>query len=305
MKTKKFRLLVVLLVAVLVSTSIPASAFVSNHGQTFDAAASVITADETKVQTVTSSAEPKSSDDNSEFIKTTNALAGTVQAYFENSNWHKYIVDNSNMSLKYTVSKDQPQYLDYIQNSQEQSYIENTMDVFVRMTDGKTVYASTSSEHAIVNMYRHGYYYDEVRFEGQNFAEEVEGLQETDLNIFSQSSKNNVKVTTNYSNGSWWGGTKSSITLKITKEDDPYVEFSKSLSVDTLHNYVYITMTSTNVSAGAVYVKIDGGEYKSIGFNRYFNKHSSCKFIVIPLLLKYTVIFDNSLRFIKNDSTNV
>ena len=268
MKTMKFRLLVVLLVTVLVSTSIPAYAFVSNHGQTFDAAANVITVDETKAQTAASQAQPNSSDDYSEFIETSNELAGTVQAYFENSDWHKYIVDNSNMSLKYTVSKDQPQYLDYIQNSQKQSYIENTMDVFVKMTDGKTVYASTSSENAIVNMYRHGYYYDEVRFEGQNFAEEVEGLQETALDIFSQRSKHSVRVTTNYSNGSWLtGGTKTSITLKVTEEDDPYVRFSETLSVDTSHNYVYITMTSTNVSAGAVYVKIDGGEYKSIVFN--------------------------------------
>ena len=268
MKTKKFRLLVVLLVAVLVSTSIPVSAFVSNHGQTVDSAASVITADETKVQTVTSSAEPESSDDNSELIKTTNALAGKVKAYFEDSNWYSYIAENSDMKLKYTVSKDSPQYVNYIQNIQGKSYIENTMDVFVRMTDGQTVYASTSSENAIVNMYRHGYYYDEVRFEGQNFAEEIEGLQETALDIYSQSSKHNVSVSTNYSSGNWWnGGTKSSITLKITKDDDPYVRFSESLSVDTSHNYVYITMTSTNVSAGAVYVKIDGGEYKSIGFN--------------------------------------
>ena len=58
----------------------------------------------------------ETSDDNSEFVETTNALAGTVQAYFESSDWYKYIVDNTNMSLKYTVSKDFPQYLDYIQN---------------------------------------------------------------------------------------------------------------------------------------------------------------------------------------------
>ncbi len=279
MKTMKLKLLVVLLVAILVSTSIPATAFVSNHGQTVDAPASAITVDQTKAQTVASSAEPETSDDNLEFIETSNALAGKVQAYFENSNWHKYIAENSNMSLKYTVSKDYPQYLDHIQNSQGQSYIANTMDVFVRMTDGKTVYASTSSENAIVNMYRHGYYYDEVRFEGQNFSTgEIETIKEHDLGIypyntswiggtgFKAESLHNVNASSNT--------TDKSVKFTVSTASDPYINFTESLTLNTsVYNYVYITMKSSKISAGAVYILAgDITTYENsqpLGFNIY------------------------------------
>lgn len=52
-----------------------------------------------------------------DLIKKSNELADGVQAYFENAKWFKYIVENRNMSLKYTVCKDLPQYIDYIKNT--------------------------------------------------------------------------------------------------------------------------------------------------------------------------------------------
>ena len=246
MKINSIKIISILLTLIVMLTSVPTNVF----------AIGVIRIDENPVTSTVNGQNNlnanalETSDDNSEFIETTNALAGTVQAYFEHSNWYKYIAENTNMSLKYTVSKDFPQYIDYIQNSQGKSYIENTMDVFVRLTDGHRVYASNSSEHAIVNMYRHGYYYDEVRFEGQNFSNnEIEVLQSSALDIFSQKSKHNISV----SKDSYLNPTK--ITLQVSNADDPYVNFTQSLNLDaSVYNYVYITMKSTNISGGTVFV---------------------------------------------------
>lgn len=43
------------------------------------------------------------------------------------------------------------------------------MDVFVRMKNGSTYYASESQKSAEANLYRFGYYYYEGLFEFQNF----------------------------------------------------------------------------------------------------------------------------------------
>lgn len=183
---------------------------------------------------------------NADLIKTSNELAHDVQAYFENSNWFKYIVDNRNMSLKYTVCKDLPQQVDYIKNTQGKSYIENTMDVFVKMTDGHTVYASTSTEHAIVNMYKLGYYYDEVRMEGQNFSDGFKVLSELPVRITKQTYLESISKPTVNEDGS--------ITFQIRKNHDPYIIFSQSLDVSNAnYKYVRVVMKTTDVEQCTVF----------------------------------------------------
>ena len=188
---------------------------------------------------------------NADLIRTSNELAHGVQAYFENSKWFKYIVDNQNMSLKYTVCKDLPQYVDYIKNTQGKSYIENTMDVFVKMTDGQTVYASTSTEHAIANMYKLGYYYDEVRFEGQNFSDAFEVKSESPIDITKQTYLNSISKPTVNDDGS--------ITFQVKNNSDPFMIFSEGLNIDTTkYKYVRVTMKTDSVETGTIFYIADG-----------------------------------------------
>ncbi len=186
-----------------------------------------------------------------DLIKKSNGLADGVQAYFESSKWFKYIVENQNMSLKYTVCKDLPQYVDYIKNTEGKSYIENTMDVFVRMTDGHTVYASTSSEHAIANMFKLGYYYDEVRFEGQNFTDAFEVLSESQIDITKQSHFNSTSRPSVNADGS--------ITFQVKRESDPFIVFSEQLNIDTKqYKYVRVTMKTDSVDKATIYYIAEG-----------------------------------------------
>lgn len=249
MKKSLLRSLTLVLVVIMAVSSV----------QTISAAAGVLTPEVINSYVVAASTEA-TSDDNTEFIKTANSLAGTVQAYFENSNWYKYIADNSNMSLKYTVSKDFPQYVDYIKNSQGNAYIENTMDVFVKQVGGHRIFASTSSEHAIVNMFRHGYYYDEVRFEGQNFSnDEIAELQSSVLGIYPYNTSiifgSGFKAESLHNISARNNDTDQSVKFTISKAEDPYISFTKSLKHDaSVYNYVYITMKSSAISAATLYL---------------------------------------------------
>ena len=112
----------------------------------------------------------------SELIKTTNALANGVQGRFSNPSWTAYIVENQKMSFEYRLNKKRDQFFSYMNNTQGNPYFEDSFDVFVKMDDGKTYYAVDSTEDAIINIFKFGYYYNEVRAEHQNFVT-IEGKE--------------------------------------------------------------------------------------------------------------------------------
>ena len=209
--------------------------------------------------------DPVLEGENAELIRTANQLANTVQAYFEDAKWHKYIVENNNLSYKYVVSKDLPQYMEYIKNSQGVSYIENTMDVFVKKTDGYTVFASSSSENALVNMFRLGYYYDEVRFEGQDFADGIAVHGELPLDITKHTAINSLSTPASNSD--------DSISFSI-RGGDAHIVFDRKLDIPTdVYNYVQITMKSEACQQGTLYI-IAGGK------NEFGSQYTS--FDIIP-----------------------
>ena len=117
-----------------------------------------------------------------------NNLANGVQQYYSGvTNWasnngKSCIIENQVMDL--VVLRDNAtknQYVESLKNKQGGVYIENTLDVYIRMEDGSMYYTSKTTNDTYTNVYRHGYYYHEVRMERQNFAndagERVESLQ--------------------------------------------------------------------------------------------------------------------------------
>ena len=107
--------------------------------------------------------------EHAELIELNNSLANGVQAYFADGDRSHFNMSNQEMTMSYSRRAGDSQLVSYIKNTKGASYIENTMDVYAKMSDGSMHYASDSSKNASVNIYRLGYYYYEGLFEFQNF----------------------------------------------------------------------------------------------------------------------------------------
>ena len=132
---------------------------------------------------------------NDSVIELADALANGVQAYFTDASRTHFSMQNLEMTMNYSRANTNKQLVESIKNTKGATYVQNTMDVFVRMNSGNTYYASGSSKSAEVNLYRFGYYYYEGFFEFQNFASSEYALANpTTVNIKGQTSRLNQMV---------------------------------------------------------------------------------------------------------------
>lgn len=138
------------------------------------------TESETYVQTETEEiiVTPKLEGENALLIENADTLKNGVNAYFTDPDRKNFTYSNLKMQMEYGLSADQAQLVKYLANKKGNNYVTNTMDVFVRMKDGETYYASQSSIPTAANIYRLGFYFYEVRLEDQVFANEVEIIEE-------------------------------------------------------------------------------------------------------------------------------
>ena len=172
-------------------------------------------------------------------IENAYSLANGVNAYFADGRRTDFVLENQNMSLEYALANYKDQLVTSLKNAEGQSYLQSTMDVFVKMKSGKTFYASDSTKHATANLYRFGFYMYEARFEEQVFVSDVSVERSLDFNLKSIS-RNQVKSTYN---------DDGSLHLGITG-DDPYITF-KNVDFDASdYNYVQVKM-KTNVTQPA------------------------------------------------------
>lgn len=101
-------------------------------------------------------------------IENAQAVLNGVQAAY-NADRTGYTISNMNMSLDYNLVGKEDQIVTALKNKEGASYIENTMDVFVKMKDGSVYFASASNEQTRVNITRLGYYYYDVHLLEQTF----------------------------------------------------------------------------------------------------------------------------------------
>ncbi|MBR2335948.1 MAG: hypothetical protein IKA62_06990 [Clostridia bacterium] len=203
----------------------------------------------------------------SDLINLTNSLANGVQGAYTSKLWKEYDITNQNMSLRYVLTRGDEQRVAHIKNTHGASYIENTMDVFVRMTDGYKVYASASSDDTLLNIYRFGYYYNDFRFQEQNFLDNLEVISETKVDITKQTYLSNMSKPVTNEDGS--------ITFQIKAPGDPFIIFSEKLNIDTnQYRYVRVTMKTTEVEQASIYY-IAGSQTK-------FNSNQIASFNLIP-----------------------
>ena len=170
-----------------------------------------------------------------ELIENAHNLANGVNAYFESSKHQNFIFENQEMILSYGKDNEKPQLVESLTNKNGNPYVENTMDVFVRMTDGKTYYASESLTDATANIYRLGYYFYEMRLEEQDFVGGTFEIADAiEISHSNPELMNQVKLS------------KDDGALVVRNNEnctDPYVAISRNLAYPTdKYNYLKVTI---------------------------------------------------------------
>ena len=200
-----------------------------------------------------------------EIIQNADVLKDGVDVYYDASRKH-YTVENQNMALNYDLSASES-LLATISNKKGGRYISETMDVFVKMKNGKTYYASDSYDSPLANVYRYGFYYYDIHIAGQSFLNgfDVKREEKLDLSVFK--SKNEI---------SRYKAVSESISGVIGGVTNPYFSADMSCSTNDC-NAVRITMKCTgnqgviyfiagektgyNSDQKALFKLIDDGEY--------------------------------------------
>ncbi len=223
----------------------------------------------TQAETTTTeetTAEPVLEGIESDLIKLAEKLANTSDTYYSNSFENNLTIENSEMRLTYPLeSSPEKMLVTQLTNREGKSYIENTMDVFVKIKNGGTYYASESIEQAIMNIYRFGYYYYENRIEGQVFVGEVTKDAEKALSHTSYQRTNGISTPKKFKDGEYTG-------LSYTVESsDPHIVFQTSFSTEQ-YDYLELTISAENVSSTAQLFVVAGSsnvpnEKQSIRFS--------------------------------------
>ena len=192
--------------------------------------------------------------EHADLIELSDYLKNNVTAYFPTGARENVIYGNMNMNLDYALSVNLPQQVTSLTNKNGGVYIENTMDVFVEMANGNRYYAKNSYTAGTPNIYRLGYYFYEMRVEGQTFMEDLNENGSVKIDHLSPVAKNGIVGVKN----------RDGSLLVVNKSDatDPNVTFSRSLSIDTsVYTMLEITMkadANTDTKADVYYMA--GGE---------------------------------------------
>ncbi len=208
---------------------------------------------------------------NDTLVQMSNSLANGVQAYFTDASRTHYSIQNLEMTMNYARSYKAPQLVESIKNTQGVPYIQNTMDVFVRMNSGNTYYASGSTKSAEANLYRFGYYYYQGLFEFQNFAAKEYNLGDPNhINLRTQfTSSYKQQIQPNYvrdANGDIIKDENGIITYfyeilepEEGKSADPYFSFKNNFSYATADNNAIVIVAKTVGSTTGAQFWVDTG----------------------------------------------
>lgn len=183
--------------------------------------------------------------DNGILIENAYSLANGVNAYFTSGKRTDFALVNQKMTLEYALANYKDQKITYIKNTDGKTYIENTADVFVKMKNGNTFYASNSNKNATANLYRFGYYMYEARFEEQLFSGDINVENEFSLSL-DKVTRSETKLTKNEDD---------SLHVNVNGSD-PYITFKGINFKAEDYNFVQLTMkaNATKGSSIALYI---------------------------------------------------
>ncbi len=182
----------------------------------------------------TEAKDPYLDGENAEFIKHANEMANGVNVYYGSGARKNVIVENTEMSFDFNLSPKGSATVSALNNTKGQSYIENTMDVFVKMKSGHTFIASESTVPPTLNMFRLGTYYYEVRFWGQEFASAVEVEKELQFDHTKTTYLKNFVEETITDDGA--------LSLTLSSTGDPQACFGNVTFSTKNYNYFAVTI---------------------------------------------------------------
>lgn len=199
-------------------------------------------------------------------IMLSNRLADGVQAYYANPLRSIYRIENQNMSLEYVLASSSPKLVAALRNAEGKAYFENSMDVFLTMTDGRTYFASESSAAPHTNVYRMGYYYYDAHVMGQNFTSTSAVADEMEFTVTRNTVKGNDVSELNVQDG---------MISFVASGADPYVYTTKStnkkgLSFDAeQYNAVQFSLRTTATKGELYFIAGNRGGHSAdqqVGF---------------------------------------
>ena len=177
-------------------------------------------------------------------IENAERLKNNVTAYYSDGNRTAFTVENKGLIFEYPLSATMDS-LATLKNKSGGVYVKDTMDVYVVMENGKTYYASKSTDPATANLFRYGYYYYDIHMYDQSFTNNIVTTKETEVklsrfNHYNQTTKPQLK--------------DDLLTFEITSAKDPYITMSKVGLPAKDYNAISITMRSQSSSTLVVYL---------------------------------------------------
>ncbi len=170
------------------------------------------------------------------------SIKNAVQAYYMEAERENYAFYNQEMSLEYALSNSPK--VTALKNTKGETYLENTMEAFIKLTDGRVFYSSDSSTAARPNIYRYGYYYYDIHFLDQNFLGNAEVLEEEAIDVKAFSEKSADVKGVKFRNG---------VLSMVVGGSDPYI-YTSDLSFNAADfNGIEISIKSSHAAYAHLY----------------------------------------------------
>ena len=234
-------------------------------------------------------------------ILNADALANGVKEYYKDANGNVYSIENLNASLLYSCKpSDEGMQVSALMTPEGATYIKDTFDVFVKMTDGSTYFSSKSSSPVETNVFRFGYYYHMVRVEGQDFINGMKAVGETELSISPMATCDIKRATV----------TGGKLKVVVENSRDPYLVFFNPSSGQTYdadkYKYLQITIKTNDDNASAA-IYFAAGENEGASFSQLVNFDLICdgKSHTYTVYLGGHEEYSGTLREIRLDFNNM
>ena len=239
----------------------------------------------------TATTQEETSAKDQDLIELANGLANGTHTSYASPSRNVLNIKNQTMSLDYSLWTGSEMNVNRLSNTKGASYVENTMDVFVKTDDGETYYASKSTVSASMNIYRYGYYYYENRIEGQVFVPEIKAVDSYKINHLNLTSNADI-INVSKANDEY------SYTIN---GEDPFVRLENLNISASEYNYAEITVKATEASATSQMFIIAGSQTSFTASQSYtFSMASDGEYhtyhIPLTLLNDYTGVL-KGIRF--------
>ena len=184
-------------------------------------------------------------------IDEANKIAGGVNAYFDSPSRDNLVVENNRVVIDLGLEKGNDGLMT-VRNKLGKLFLENAFDPYIRTTDLKYYYGSSSIGGSDTNIYRMGYYmYDVHVFGGDFFANGSEVVNSKAVGFNSMSSTAMIEVLEK---------TPVSLKYKVTDASDPkiYFEGLSRYNLDSKKvSFIKFTMKSELCTGGQIFVITD------------------------------------------------